>query len=407
MMVRCQHHQRSDIHCLAFYTVLVVACFGIPRSVWAESPEETATETNVASRGEHLLALGKLYGELRGLNEVLLTQMKSVADVKDVDGVRAVFKRKDEEYETRFEELMRRALAVPDSALARDAALLTLNTTYDDERDVAIDLLLEHHVDSPRIHEAIIALGYTSRDVEICQKILEKNTNPAVVAHARFQLANRTWRRSDKDRTRAKQTLWELVKTSQNIDFHESGRWGPNQKKRNLSQIASRVLQRINANETVKVGHLLPEFQGIDLKGDPIALSDYRGKVTLIVFWATWCSPCLKMTELERRLAKRYEKYPFELLGVCGDDEIDENVNKVVANHNITWRSVRDILPEGGRLSAKFGTPSWPFCIVIDRDGTVRHTSFPTGVTNNPDTQQEYFQNEIEKLLVEYNSSGQ
>src|SRR5690606_14870313 len=51
----------------------------------------------------------------------------------------------------------------------------------------------------------------------------------------------------------------------------------------------------------VQVGQAAPEFSTVLLDGTPVSLSDYRGKIVLINFWATWCPPCrFEMPEFER-----------------------------------------------------------------------------------------------------------
>lgn len=354
-------------------------------------------------RIDTIVELGKLYGELAGLNEVLLYEIKLFADQKNEEGVKSVFDRKDRDYKPRIAKLMELADSVGETSLARDAAILTLTTTYGDERDTAIDLLLENHIDSHRMAEVLTSLVYTSRSTEICRRILDANDNLSVRAHAEFQIARKTWRTSDEARREAKAVLWKLIKTGDNISFHEGNKWGPNLPGSSMSFAAAKVLAQITGNEAVKIGEPIPEFKGKSLHGDDVSIHDYRGKVTLIVFWATWCGPCLKMAELEARLLQRFDGLPFEILGVCGDDEINDEVREVASKHEMTWTSIHDVLSGGTRLSESFGAASWPYCILLDRDGVVQQTQFPTGVASDSAAQEEFFEKAIEQLLPEYN----
>ena len=54
------------------------------------------------------------------------------------------------------------------------------------------------------------------------------------------------------------------------------------------------------------LGKPAPEIDGVDLDGRSMKLSDYRGKVVLLSFWATWCGPCMKMVPHEREIGKTF-----------------------------------------------------------------------------------------------------
>lgn len=354
------------------------------------------------SRNETVEQLGELYGKMLSLNDTLLYEMGKTVKEKDKERIDAIFDRKKADYESQFPLLMDLASRVPDTTVAREAAILTLNTTYQEERLIAIQILLEHHVDSDRMDEAVTCFGFTSQCVDLCEQVLASNQNRNVQMHCLFQIANMTWRRSDEEREEAKKTLWELTKHAGDIRFHIGMRWGPNEPKMMLSDAAASLLGRISASESIKIGEKIPSFSGRDLNGDAISISDYRGNVTLIVFWATWCGPCLKMVEMERELVKRYEGMQFKIFGICGNDEIDDNVRAIAAEHGMSWKSMHNVLEDGTRLSERFGVRGWPTCILVDRNGTVVETRFPTGTTNAPKAQAEEFQSTIEKFLPEY-----
>ncbi|HEV3006331.1 MAG TPA: TlpA disulfide reductase family protein [Pirellulales bacterium] len=64
----------------------------------------------------------------------------------------------------------------------------------------------------------------------------------------------------------------------------------------------------------------MPDLTGEDLKGVPFKLSDFRGKVVLLHFWAHWSAPRVGMFPHERSLVQRFAGRPFALVGVNGDE---------------------------------------------------------------------------------------
>ena len=65
-----------------------------------------------------------------------------------------------------------------------------------------------------------------------------------------------------------------------------------------------------------RVGMPAPEIDGEDFDGMRVKLSDYRGKVVVVVFWASWCPPCCAMIPHERELVERNRDKPFAMLSV-------------------------------------------------------------------------------------------
>ena len=66
----------------------------------------------------------------------------------------------------------------------------------------------------------------------------------------------------------------------------------------------------------VTIGAPAPEIRAIDLDGKMFSLSDYRGKVVDLSFWADWCPWCVKLFPHEKALVEKYKDRPFVLLGV-------------------------------------------------------------------------------------------
>lgn len=120
-----------------------------------------------------------------------------------------------------------------------------------------------------------------------------------------------------------------------------------------------------------QVGFPAPEIDGEDLFGEPIKLSDYRGQVVMVTFWASWCKPCRDLIPHERQLAERFKDAPFVVLGVNFDDDIVK-ARRVVSIHGIAWRNVQT----GGddhSIKKRWPIEALPTTYLIDAQGIVRH----------------------------------
>ena len=118
-------------------------------------------------------------------------------------------------------------------------------------------------------------------------------------------------------------------------------------------------------------GRAAPEIDGADLDGKPMRLSEHRGRVVLLNFWATTCFPCMKLVPHERELVARMAGKPFVLLGVNGDDAV-ETAKKSAAKHKMSWRSFQDKRAAGQPISDEWKVLGLPTLYLIDEKGMIR-----------------------------------
>jgi thiol-disulfide isomerase/thioredoxin len=74
------------------------------------------------------------------------------------------------------------------------------------------------------------------------------------------------------------------------------------------SELCRRATVQLEALKHSPLWKPAPEIAGVDLKGNPLSLSEHRGKVVMVSFWATWCGPCMKLISHEREIATRCDR---------------------------------------------------------------------------------------------------
>jgi len=98
----------------------------------------------------------------------------------------------------------------------------------------------------------------------------------------------------------------------------------------------------IHMFKKVNVGTELPEFTAQDINGKPVKLSDYKGKLILLDFWASWCTPCRAENPYMRYIYDRYHSKGLEIIAFSVDDKIDA-WKKAVTDDALTWLQISDL----------------------------------------------------------------
>lgn len=117
------------------------------------------------------------------------------------------------------------------------------------------------------------------------------------------------------------------------------------------------------------VGKKPPALEGRDMKGNPVKLEDYKGKVVFIDFWATWCPPCMAaLPELEELYAQ-YHEQGFEVVGISLDQEV-KALKDFLDKRELPWRTIYDGYFTGPNTSS-YNVQSIPSVFVINKDGLI------------------------------------
>jgi peroxiredoxin len=123
----------------------------------------------------------------------------------------------------------------------------------------------------------------------------------------------------------------------------------------------------------VKSGDAAPNFQLRDMNGQLVALSDLRGKVVLLNFWATWCGPCrIEMPAMEQ-LYRTYPRKDFEILAVSTDAQGVAVTRPFQQENHLTFPILHDA---DFRVGLAYGARTLPMTFMVDRQGIVRQQIF-------------------------------
>jgi thiol-disulfide isomerase/thioredoxin/flagellar hook-basal body complex protein FliE len=111
-------------------------------------------------------------------------------------------------------------------------------------------------------------------------------------------------------------------------------------------------------------------LEGKSLDNRPLASSAYKGRVTLVVFWATWAMPFTDDLPKLNEVHKKYKAEGFEILGVNLDSSADA-LPAYLKQHGIAWNSIRDAGGTDGQLAREYGIVSVPTMFLVDKSGVV------------------------------------
>ncbi len=135
-----------------------------------------------------------------------------------------------------------------------------------------------------------------------------------------------------------------------------------------------------------------PDFTLVDRDGRKFSLSELRGQVVMINFWASWCAPCREEMPLLEQIYQRYESLGFTLLGV-NVEENSADAEAWLEDRPVSFPILYD--PQNG-VSKLYDVVAMPSTVLVDRQGNVRflHHGYQPGYEND-------YQDQIRALVRE------
>ena len=130
--------------------------------------------------------------------------------------------------------------------------------------------------------------------------------------------------------------------------------------------------ENLFALEHFSLGKEVPEIAAEGVDGKKFKLSDSRGKICVLNFWAFWCGPCMQMVPVERALAQRMQGKSFALIGVNGD-AILPDAKHAMEREKMAWPSFWNGKEgPGGPIATAWNVHGWPTIFVLDAKGIIR-----------------------------------
>jgi thiol-disulfide isomerase/thioredoxin len=248
--------------------------------------------------------------------------------------------------------------------------------------DRLVLLLREHHFTSPKVLRLLNSFSQDSPGARrsFAEEVAEKHADRAVRGKASLALGrmDRIYlidglkdRPSfggrlgtpDELRIRAREYLERVVKNYADVPSDDEGEM--------LGELAQDELAGLDNIGRLEIGKVAPDIVGQDLDGKPLKWTANSGKVTLLVFWGSWCGPCMRLVPHEATLKEKYKGRPFQLYGINGGDE-REVAKETAVEKQMTWPSFYGARKRGG-LAAVWNVDAWPAVYVIGSDGVIRY----------------------------------
>ena len=165
--------------------------------------------------------------------------------------------------------------------------------------------------------------------------------------------------------------------------IHHSMRWNPETDTALMNEMVTifeqkypnydltrQLVNKVNATKRIAIGAVAPGFVSTDTAGKKIDLKRYRGKYTLVEFWASWCAPCREESPTLVRLYNAYKDKGFAMLSVSIDKNTAQWKN-AVRKDGYTWENVCDLNGYGGPTAALYTVTAIPNSFLLDKDGRI------------------------------------
>lgn len=130
---------------------------------------------------------------------------------------------------------------------------------------------------------------------------------------------------------------------------------------------------KTNQQVAPRVGYIAPNFTLRDINGNQVSLSDFKGQVVMLNFWATWCGPCkMEMPSMED-LQQELQGKNFKMLAIANDDEGESIVKPYIEQGGYSFQVLVD---NTFTANDAYNITSIPTTVLIDQEGIITNKLF-------------------------------
>ena len=130
------------------------------------------------------------------------------------------------------------------------------------------------------------------------------------------------------------------------------------------------ISEHVDILKSVDIGQPMVDIVMEDTLGNTLKLSDLKGKLILVDFWASWCGPCRRENPNVVKLYNDFKDKNFEIFGVSFDDK-DDRWKKAIQDDGLTWVHVSDLKGWNSAAGKLYGVRSIPHTVLINEDGII------------------------------------
>jgi peroxiredoxin len=141
-----------------------------------------------------------------------------------------------------------------------------------------------------------------------------------------------------------------------------------------LTSFVQSNMAMLDSERKLAVGNEPVQFTVKGIKGEKLSPADFKGKVLLIDFWATWCGPCVAEMPNVKDVYKKYHSKGFEIVGISLDQSRDK-LDAYIQQQGIEWPQYFDGKFWNNDIAQMYGIKSIPTTLLVDRRGKIRYKS--------------------------------